>query len=237
MNHITKTIKKIKFENEMSWHFLLEKRTERMLLFPFWRYFEYLHKNIYYCIGKLPHLVSAQSLRELIASNMEVTVLDVVKRTLVWEFNICYRKQMDITLNEFLKSISSEDQLNILFKKYPVIKIVFIRLINNYHDFVIDLMNRLKVDLPELRAAFKLDDFYLNSYEIKGDSHCLGKRVTALTFQNANSKKNRKLIYKPRDVGLEKSFNEFIEVDPIGETTIPYYLDSVQFIGTLRHCA
>jgi hypothetical protein len=28
-----------------------------------------------------------------------------------------------------------------------------------------------------------------------------------------------------------------IEVDPIGETTIPYYLDSVQFIGTLRHCA
>jgi hypothetical protein len=27
------------------------------------------------------------------------------------------------------------------------------------------------------------------------------------------------------------------EVDPIGETTIPYFLDSVQFIGTLRHCA
>ncbi len=26
------------------------------------------------------------------------------------------------------------------------------------------------------------------------------------------------------------------EVDPIGETTIPYYLDSVQYIGTPRHC-
>lgn len=25
-----------------------------------------------------------------------------------------------------------------------------------------------------------------------------------------------------------------IEVDPIGETTIPYFLDSVQFIGTPR---
>ena len=218
---------------ENQWFFLLEEKSESIFLFPFWQYLENLHKNIYSSLEGLKNNVTYQSLRLIIVSNLKHSILDLVKRTLIWEFKLCSKNNKNITLRNFLISVASEHQLNLLFKKYPVLKVIFFNLINNHQNYVLSLISRIKSDLSDINSIFKLTDFNLQSYEAIGDAHRLGSRVAVIIFQKINSQNIKKIIYKPRAVILEKKFNNFIrfikEINPAIDVKTMEIIDNVQY--------
>lgn len=198
-------------KKESNWTFLLEKENESILLFPFWRYFEFLHHSMFSNMDDMLNGLSNYTSRLMLASNMSFVLLDLIKRPLVWEFNLSKKNHVNLTLKVFLKNISDETQLTILFNKYPVLKMLFETIIDHYHEYMKNLIDRLKIDFAYLSKIFKLNDFKLYSFLIKGDSHYLGNRVTEITFKNPLNKVVKKIIYKPRDLRLEKFFNDFIQ--------------------------
>lgn len=198
-------------EIELAWEFLLEEENEEIFLFPFWRYFEYINNHMQRSLPKIANQLSDQSMRLITASNMCIILLDVVKRTLVWEFNLSQNKNKNLTVQNFLRNISSQQQLITLFNKYPVLQQLLGKIFNNYLVYVLDLFRRLEIDLVDLNTNLNLTDFVLHSFSIKGDPHCLGGRVSELVFHHQQTKAEQKIIYKPRDLYLEKRFNEFIQ--------------------------
>ena len=190
------------------WLLLMEKKT--IFLFPFWRYFETLYQNIYLNLNKIQHGITDRSLKLKIISHMELLVLELVKRVLSWEFNLSRRKKK-INFEDFIVNISSENQLCVLFKKYPVLYFLINRIVRNYNKYVAELINRLHTDLTELIDFFELHGFILHSFILKGDSHCLGARVTEIIFHNSINNQIKKIIYKPREITLELKFNYLIK--------------------------
>lgn len=190
------------------WKFLMEKNT--LFIFPFWRYFEKIYQDIFIQLKQIQNDISPYSFRSQIASHMNFLLLDLVKRVLVWEFNLTIKKHQ-ITLDEFILNISSSDQVSKLFIKYPVLSLLFNNILYNYETYLTELISRLSNDFLDLKKKFQLTECLLKSIVIKGDSHCLGKRVTEISFYNLDSKEIKKLIYKPRDVELELSFNKLLE--------------------------
>ena len=208
-------------EIELAWKFLLEEEKEEIFLFPFWRYFEYLNDHFQRSIPKITKQLSAQALRLITASNMRIILLDIVKRTLVWEFNLSQKKDQKLTVKNFLKNISSQQQLTTLFNKYTVLQQLISKILNNYLVYVLNLFCRLESDLVALNATLNLSGFVWQSFSIKGDPHCLGGRVSEVVFSNQQTKEVKKIIYKPRDLYLEKCFNDFIQFLKIQNPAIP----------------
>jgi len=71
-----------------TWEFLLEGSKETILLYPFWRYFEYLYQRTYSYI-KITSFLDPQQIRENIFQNLNRELLEIVKRPLIWEFRVC----------------------------------------------------------------------------------------------------------------------------------------------------
>lgn len=197
--------------NARFWNFLLKENSEIIFLFPFWRYFEYLQLSIFNNLKKIKNVITKHELRLIISSNMQLIVLNLIKRTLVWEFNVCVKKNSDVTLKEFLQRISSKIELAILFKKYPVLEMLFIKKISFHKNYLLELITRINLDIKELNNDFKLNNYYLQSLQMKGDSHCHGKVVSIIVFRKLNSNNIKKIIYKPRNLHLELSFYNFLK--------------------------
>jgi lantibiotic modifying enzyme len=196
--------------DENAWKFLLDKENDLMFLYPFWRDLEVLHLDFFSYLSSLSHVISGQSLRMITISNIKIVLLDLITRTLVWEFNLTKKKNINLTLKCFLIKISEKKQLTILFTKYPVFKLLFEKIINNYQRYVQTLLIRLKQDLCDILATFKLDDFSFLSFKIMGDSHCLGNRVSKIDFQHRITHEVKSIVYKPRGLQLEKFFNDYL---------------------------
>ncbi|MCE4958038.1 DUF4135 domain-containing protein, partial [Macrococcoides caseolyticum] len=103
--------------------------------------------------------------------------------------------------NYFNELLKLED--NFIIKKYTE----GMRLINNYLDksllSITKILNYLKKDKSSLNPSFVCEN--LISIEFLGDSHLYGEAVSKLNFIE-NS-----LIFKPRDLEIDKSFQELLE--------------------------
>jgi len=91
------------------------------------------------------------------------------------------------------------------FEKYPVLarnlSITTIYFINNIKT----VLNHLNDDIEKLRNHFKNKLEVLEVIEFgEGDTHSFGKSVCKLKFQDQT------LIYKPKNLEINKSFDEFI---------------------------
>ncbi len=161
-------------------------------------------------------------------------LVDLCGKTLEYEFS--HTRHLGQNLLNFLgcqkkEKLSTEkyqifvkekltDGLLSFFKKYPVLgKLVATRIIF-WVEAVAEFIQRLKSDLPKIRQAFLSKNFSqeeipsskLNYEKVASlklslsDSHNRGRSVIALTFESGI-----KLVYKPRDIGLEVAYFQLLK--------------------------
>lgn len=113
-----------------------------------------------------------------------------------------------IQYNAFVHKLLS-DGLLAFFQKHPVLG----RLIGTAIDFWVEatgeFLQRLQADLVEIKQVLFNNIEPKKVIKIKSgisDPHNQRRSVIALTFDSAN-----KLIYKPKDLGLEVAYNQFLE--------------------------
>ncbi len=102
-----------------------------------------------------------------------------------------------------------QDGLLTFFQKYPVLGRLVATAINFWVEFVAEFLQRLAEDRTEIMRVFnsKIDSLGKVA-KIKtslSDPHKRGRSVILLTFESG-----LKLVYKPKDLGLEVAFNQFL---------------------------
>jgi type 2 lantibiotic biosynthesis protein LanM len=109
---------------------------------------------------------------------------------------------------DFAKKLS-EEGLAQFFKEYPVLARRLAMRINQWVHLVGEFVARLRADLTDIKKMFfenmnigKVTDLEPGL----SDSHYQGRTVIAVTFETGC-----KLIYKPKDMGLEEDFFQFVE--------------------------
>lgn len=193
-------------EHANFWDALLDCGNERIFLYPFRLLIMIAHNKI---SKQYEHHENLDNLEEILVSDL-INIVDLVKRPLVWEFHLVNRKEMKTSIKLFLQSISSENQMKIFFKKYPVVELILNRVITNYTDKICLFINRVKNDFIDISDAFGLKNYKLKSFSSEGDSHANGSRVIVASFVNDISNEKRKLVYKPRSVRMEVEFQKYI---------------------------
>ena len=95
-----------------------------------------------------------------------------------------------------------------LFKEYAVLARRIALRIDQWIELSLEFLKRLRDDLPEIQKAFKLSDpgKVVRAEPGLSDSHGGGRAVMVLTFASGF-----KLVYKPKDLGLEAGYFRFVE--------------------------
>lgn len=137
---------------------------------------------------------------------------EIVHKTLVLELNL--EKEQGLLIGEspeerymhFVKSFDQIKKLNAFFDKYMVIT----RLLSSRSLFFIDhvneLVNRIVEDQKELMCEFRTGDLKIIGMKFgEGDTHQEGRTVTVLELLDST-----KIVYKPKDLKVNKVFNDFI---------------------------
>jgi type 2 lantibiotic biosynthesis protein LanM len=100
-----------------------------------------------------------------------------------------------------------EGSLATVFKAYPVMARHLSVLVATWVRSTLELLTRLRRDRDALAAAFGLLSLgeVCRAAPAVSDRHDGGRCVAILTFSSGRS-----VVYKPRDVGLERAFQEFL---------------------------
>ncbi|MBW4598388.1 MAG: type 2 lantipeptide synthetase LanM family protein [Calothrix sp. FI2-JRJ7] len=106
-----------------------------------------------------------------------------------------------------------QDGMLTFFQKYPVLGRLLATQINFWVEATTEFLQRLKADLPNIQQTLANCESTVNTklgkvIEIKlnlSDPHKGGRCVIALTFESG-----LKLVYKPRNLGLEFAYNQFL---------------------------
>ncbi|ACC83386.1 type 2 lanthipeptide synthetase LanM family protein [Nostoc punctiforme] len=115
--------------------------------------------------------------------------------------------------NKFVNQLL-QDGLMAFFCKYPVLGRLVATVVNFWVDFTAEFLQRLAEDKADIQQIFgefgsEQPDYLGKVAEIKtslSDPHKQGRTVILLTFESG-----LKLVYKPKDLGLEVSFNQFLD--------------------------
>ncbi len=113
-----------------------------------------------------------------------------------------------------------QDGLLALFQKYPVLARLIATTIDFWVEATAEFLQRLKTDLPQIQQVFSHSQQpqlanlvpttelgkVLEIEAALSDSHNEHRCVIALTFESG-----LKLVYKPRDLGLEMVYNQLLD--------------------------
>ncbi|MBD2531786.1 type 2 lantipeptide synthetase LanM [Nostoc flagelliforme FACHB-838] len=105
-----------------------------------------------------------------------------------------------------------EDGMLTFFQKYPVLGRLVATAVNFWVEFTAEFLERLVADRTDIQRTFdeRIIPFSQNKVaEIQtsiSDAHKRGRTVILLTFESG-----LKLVYKPKDLGLEVVFNQFLD--------------------------
>ena len=137
-------------------------------------------------------------------------------KTFVWDFrsNSVSIKQGEkqnfdkenILIKEYLKEFKNVETIIKFYEKYPVVLRRIIVKTNELIDNYILLIDRIEQDFIEIEKI--LDDKIIKLTDInsdQGDTHEGGQFVIKLTFNCGD------IIYKPRNLMIQKKFYDFIE--------------------------
>lgn len=92
------------------------------------------------------------------------------------------------------------------YAKYPVLARYVQIALDFWLDNSIEILTRLADDYQLISEAFGLSAYdRLMSCDSSGDTHALGRAVAILTFESGE-----KLVYKPRGLGLDVRYQEFL---------------------------
>lgn len=108
----------------------------------------------------------------------------------------------------FIKEITTNPEwISYYFEKYPVL---FNRLNSQIRNILIhieELIIRIKSDINEIECLYDKELFSLNNIQLfLGDMHKNGRTVSFVTFNDGF-----KIVYKPRSLENENSFQKFID--------------------------
>lgn len=110
--------------------------------------------------------------------------------------------------NNFVRHILQDGMLN-FFQKYPVLGKLMATAIDFWVAATAEFLQRLQADLSAIQQLFIQSNQLGKVSEIKpalSDPHHCGRSAIALTFESG-----LKLVYKPKDLGLEVAYNQFLD--------------------------
>ncbi|MFN6514132.1 MAG: type 2 lanthipeptide synthetase LanM family protein [Nostoc sp. CreGUA01] len=122
-------------------------------------------------------------------------------------------QETKIYYHKFVNQIL-EDGLTAFFCKYPVLARLIATAVNFWVDFTAEFVQRLAEDKADIQRIFgqfnsQTADPLGKVAEIQtslSDPHKQGRTVILLTFESG-----LKLVYKPKDLGMEVGFNQFLD--------------------------
>ncbi|MBD2694681.1 type 2 lanthipeptide synthetase LanM family protein [Anabaena catenula] len=109
--------------------------------------------------------------------------------------------------NQFVNQLL-QDGLLTFFQKYSVLGRLVATVINFWVDSTAEFIQRLAEDTPNIQRTFGSTHANDKIAEIQtslSDSHKQGRTVFVLTFESG-----LKLVYKPKGLGIEVAFNQFL---------------------------
>lgn len=100
-----------------------------------------------------------------------------------------------------------ENDLKSFFKEYSFLARLLVKTLQQWSEMIEEFCVRLDSDLSDLRKMFSNKEELGKVVEISshGDPHRGGRRVFSVTFESG-----AKIGYKPRDMEVERRFNDFI---------------------------
>lgn len=128
--------------------------------------------------------------------------------------------------------LTKKERLEEIYSKYCVLTDLLISCIENTLYFVKEIINNYEMKVKEIESALNNGNSLGKIKFIEmgiGDTHKNGRSVVKVVFENGE------LIYKPRNIEIESSFNKFISI--INDKHIPHFLDlkTVKHIGFENH--
>lgn len=110
--------------------------------------------------------------------------------------------------NQFVNQLL-QDGLLAFFQKYPVLGRLVATVVDFWVDSTAEFIQRLAQDTPDIQRTFNSTHANGKIAEIQtslSDSHKQGRTVFVLTFESG-----LKLVYKPKGLGIEVAFNQFLK--------------------------
>jgi|GEM_PF-2457121 len=135
-------------------------------------------------------------------------------RTLTLELNVA-RLQGQLTgetpqqrYRSFIDRLSQPAVARAILTEYPVLARQGLLFIDQWRRFSVEFVRHLCEDWPALCKTFALTDADAGLASLTGDAgdrHCDGRAVQLLTLHSG-----RKLVYKPRSLGVDQGFQELL---------------------------
>lgn len=183
------------------------------------------------CLDFLPKQLLSESAYLTLEFNLLYRLLNISGKTLEYEFvrsrplgqnllNLLRRSTTDSTqakvqYDEFVEKLLQDGLLS-FFQSYPVLARTIATAVDLWVEATADFLQRLKADADEIIRVFYPNCSQIvpttplrKVIEIKpslSDPHNGGNTVIALTFECG-----LKLIYKPKTLGVEAAFTQFLE--------------------------
>ncbi|URZ08543.1 type 2 lanthipeptide synthetase LanM family protein [Clostridium felsineum] len=132
----------------------------------------------------------------------------IVELTDYKELNLLEGKDgRDRYLNFLDMCYKSPDQIKSFYNKYPVLCRIIIQKMLDLLTSLKDMFLNLDSNFVKINSLFNINTNIIKNIEISlGDTHQHGASVAEITFHN-----NKKYIYKPRNLYIEKAFNTLLE--------------------------
>ena len=177
--------------------------------FPFCKYFSIEIAKI---VRKIKNLKISKNIIDSFVAAHAIEMFNIVGKLVALKLAIYKNshtfesENQEERFNEFLKgTFCSKQTFYMFYDEYPVAaRIATVRtkyLIKNYTD----ILEHLDIDYEDIKRFLNKESLELTNIELStGDSHGQGNSVTILNF------KEKKLVYKPKDLRVSIAFEKFI---------------------------
>ena len=122
--------------------------------------------------------------------------------------------------NTFVDKLLGDGMLG-FFQQYPVLGRLMATAIDFWVEAIADFLQRLQADIPAIQQTFSPSQSHLGKViDIKpslSDPHHQGRTVIALTFESG-----LKLVYKPKGLGAEVAFTQFLDWCNQQDISLPF---------------
>lgn len=190
----------------------IEKKELMSSLFS--RIIGYYYKEFYELVFN-NELINNQIIDQFLMNTCE-TLVEISGRSVILDINIC-------RLEDRLQGANSEERYQYYMKyllkdpeyqkkfysEYKHLFSLSVTVVKNAYKYIQEVLHNLSEHIEEICISFFKTDTPLQIKSIsmgQGDTHRKGKNVSVVTFYN-----EKKLVYKPRSMGVECGFNCFLE--------------------------
>lgn len=135
-------------------------------------------------------------------------------RTLIYDVNVAKAKNIlqgdtpEARFNYYVDVLlNNPNYLKGVYLEYKALTLLLFESIKNHINYFVEILSVTEQEKKQIEEYFEIDNLceILNVELSVGDSHARGKTVGIITFTD-----NRQLVFKPRNMHLEKAFNNLI---------------------------